>query len=161
MRGLWIDRTALSVARARGKKVSESDFAEPKELRLEPLPSLAHLSLRQYRDVIVEMVREIEKETLLRHRENRTKPLGVEKVLSTNPHHRPKDVPSSPRPWFHALSREVRKAMRDALTWIVAAYREAARRFKEGEFNVEFPEGTFPPARPFTKVMRLPLLDPG
>ncbi len=161
MRGVWIDRTAMAAARARGKRVSEADFAVTKELRLEPLPSLAHLSSREYRQVIVEMVREIEKETLLRHREDGTTPLGVERILSTNPHRRPKDIPRSPRPWFHALSRRVRKAMRDALTWIVAAYREAARRFREGEFDVEFPEGTFPPSRPFVRVMRLGPLEPG
>ncbi len=161
MHGTWIDRTALSKARSRGKDFVEDDFAHPKTLHLEPLPSLAYLSSRQYRDLIVDMVRQIEQETLLQHQEEGTVPLGVEAILSRDPHKRPEQVPRSPRPWFHALSRQMRKAMRDALTWIVAAYRQAAARFKQGEFDVEFPEGTFPPPRPFVSVTRLPLLEPG
>ena len=49
----------------------------------------------------------------------------------------------------HALSREMRQALRAALAWIMVQYREAAERLKDGEYDVLFPEGTFPPARPF------------
>ncbi len=158
MEGIWIDRTALSIARSRGRDVTEADFEVSKTLHLEPVPSQRHLSSRQYRDLIVDMVREIERETLLQHQEKGTVPLGVEAILSRDPHYRPESPPSSPRPWFHALSCRARESLREALVWIHVAYREAADRLKAGELDVDFPEGTFPPSRPFVGVTHPPLL---
>ena len=149
LRGLWIDRTAYNQARSRGRDVTLADFTEELELRLSPIPSQNHLTPHEYRQLMIEIVREVENETLLRHRQNQTAPLGVQAIMDQRPHDRSGDPTSSPRPWFHALSRDAREAMRTALTWIVAAYREAAKRFRSGDFGVEFPEGTFPPARPF------------
>ena len=149
MRGIWIDRRALSQAKSRGEDVTETDFTEELELRLTPIPSLDHLSPQAYRRLILDLVREIEDETVQMHRESQTVPLGIEAVLNRHPHHRPKPQEESPRPWFHALSRESRRAMRTALTWILAAYREAADRYRAGDLGVAFPEGTFPPPRPF------------
>ena len=149
MKGEWTDRTAYHRARNRGEDVSEADFTEEIELHLTPLPSLAHLAARDYRQLMLEIVREIEDETLQRHRENDTVPLGVDAIMSRHPHHRPERKPSTPRPWFHAISREAREAMRSALLWIVAAYRVASERYRAGEYDAVFPEGTFPPARPF------------
>ena len=161
MKGEWVDRTAFYRARNRGETVTEADFTEEMELHLTPLPSLAHLPVREYRKMMLEMVREIEQETLQRHRENETVPLGVDAILSRHPHYRPGQTPSSPRPWFHAVSREARAAMRTALIWIVAAYREASERFRAGAYDVAFPEGTFPPARPFIDPWHKAPLVPG
>ena len=156
MKGLWIDRRGLCRARSRGEKVTEADFTEELELRLSPLPSLAHLDPEAYRRLMIEMVREVEEETAQRHRENGTAPLGVEGVLSRDPHELPRRRPrKTPRPWFHAVSRDVRQAMRTALTYIVVAYREASERYRAGDFGVKFPKGTFPPARPFVRPVEL------
>lgn len=149
MQGVWVDRTAYGRAKRRGQAVSEADFTEELELHLTPLPSLSHLSATEYRQLMIEMVREIEEETLVRHQENGTAPLGVDKILNRRPDYRPKQEPNSPRPPFHAASRRARKAMHAALAWIVAAYRDAAERLRTGELTVEFPEGSFPPALPF------------
>ena len=149
MEGIWVNRTDYGKALRRGEDVSEQDFTESHKLHLEPVPSRAHLSSRQYRDLMIEMVREVEQETRARHKLDRTVPIGAQAVLARDPHHRPSDPPSSPRPWFHALDPEVRQALRAALVWIMAAYRQAASRLKKGEYDVLFPEGTFPPARPF------------
>ena len=102
MIGIWVDRTALGEARRKkgGDKVSEEDFTEKLELRLEPVPSLAHLSPESYRKVIAGLVREIEQETIQRHRVDGTAPLGALAVLRRDPHYRPVEPPRSPRPWF-------------------------------------------------------------
>ena len=149
MKGLWIDRSAYHKARNRGEDASAADFAEELELSLSPVPSQNHLAPEEYRQLMIDMVRQVEAETLLRHKEENTAPIGIRKIMDRDPHYRSGKEKTSPRPWFHALSREARKAMRTALTWIVAAYREAAERYRQGDFGVEFPEGTFPPARPF------------
>ena len=154
MKGVWIDRTRLGKAQRAGKKVPEKDFTEEYELRLDPVPSLAHLSSESYRKVILGLVQEIEEETLARHRLDGTAPIGAQAVLSRDPHHRQKEPPSSPRPWVHALSREERLKLRGALVWIMAVYREAAERFRKGEYDVEFPLGTFPPSRPFVTSIK-------
>ena len=149
MEGIWIDRKGLPTARSQGKKVTEEDFTEVLTLELSPLPSLAHLSPQAYRQWMVEMVREVEKETLQMHRENETVPLEVEAILRQDPHALPTPRKKTPRPWCHAFSREARKAIYEALLWITAAYREASERYRAGEYDVAFPEGTFPPARPY------------
>ncbi len=161
LQGEWVDRTAYYQARSRGKDVSEADFTEQLELHLSPVPSLAHLPSTEYRQVMIGMVRDIEEETLQRHRENGTVPLGIQAILSRDPHSRPEQKPSSPRPWFHGISRQAREAMRTALIWIVAAYREASERFRQGEYDVAFPEGSFPPARPFVNPCAEGPLVPG
>ena len=152
MKGIWVNRTELGKARRRGKKVSEKDFTEEHELTLEPVPSLAHLSPEAYRKVVLGLVREIEEETLARHRVDGTAPIGVQAVLSQDPEYRQMVPPKSPRSWVHALSHEERQRVRAALLWLVAAYRAAADRFRKGEYHVEFPAGTFPPTRPFVAL---------
>ena len=157
MKGIWIDRTALGKARRRSKDVTEDDFTEEHELYLEPVPSMAHLSSQEYRDLMIRMVREVEQETLARHKMDGTAPLGVQAILARDPHHRPSDPPKSPQPWFHALSRETKEKIKAALILILVAYRKAAERLKDGELDVRFPEGTFPPARPFVKPQAMGL----
>ena len=151
MKGVWVDRTALGIARRRGEDVSEADFSHEMEVRLTPPPSLAHLSSRDYRALIVDLVREIEQETAAMHARRGTTPLGPEAVLKRDPHHQPAAVERSPRPWFHTFRPEVRQAMRAGLLLIVAAYRDAAERLKGGERDVRFPEHTFPPSLPFVE----------
>ncbi len=152
LRGVWIDRTGLYKARGRGRQVTEEDFTEELELRLEPLPSLAHLSKADYRDLMRSMIDEVEEETGAMHRQAGTKPLGVAAILNRRPAERLGQIPRSPRPWFHARRLEIKQAIREALVQIVSAYREASRRLRNGDVKVRFPEGVFPPPLPFSQV---------
>lgn len=149
--GIWVDRTALNAAERRGENVTEDDFTEVKHLVLEPLPGQAHLSPEAYRQIVLDKVTEIETETAAKHAVEKTQPTGAGAVLSRNPHHEPENVSKSPRPWFHAMDREVRRAMRTALTLIAVAYREAVERLKAGDRKARFPEHTFPPGLPFVR----------
>ena len=152
LRGVWVDRTALCVARSRGKQVSEADFTEERTLRLDPLPGLAHMSRQARALVVLDWVREIEQETAARHRSEGTSPVGVAAVLARDPHYRPEVEPSSsPRPWFHAWSKSAREALRTAFLYFLSAYRAAADRLKAGEADVQFPDYCFPPAMPFVR----------
>ena len=159
MKGVWINRTAFHAALNRGEDVFEEDFAEEKEVHLKPLPSLAHLSREERRQIVLDMVRNIENEAIAKHKADGTTPLGVQGILSRDPHYRPKKLKKSPRPWFHAFDPKIRKAMVTALLLIVAAYRDAADRVKEGCKNVQFPIHTFPPGLPF--VREVEILEPG
>ena len=151
MIGEWIDRTALRRALDRGEKVSEKDFTEELELRLSPIPAMAHLSAEAYRREIRVLVREIEDETAAMHKVDGTRPLGVDKVKAQDPEERPDKVKKSPRPWFHARNPEVRRQIRQALVRIHEAYRKAAEELKEGNRNAAFPVHSFPPGLPFVR----------
>lgn len=151
LKGIWIDRTAFQSARGRGESCSLEDFTERLDLYLEPLPSQRHLGRSERQAVILDLIREIEQETLARHRREGTSPLGVAAVLGANPLSGPLRPKTSPKPLVHAATKKVRRMMIDALFLIVAAYRDAAERLKRGAESVAFPEGTFPPGLPFVE----------
>lgn len=157
--GEWVDRTALREAMDRGENVTEEDFVEGLELKLSPIPSLAHLSPESYRLRLLELVGDIEEETAARHAADGTRPAGPKAVLGQNPIRRAKGGEKRPRPWFHGLRKEVREAMRTALVYITVAYREAAERLKAGDRHARFPIHTFPPGLPF--VREVEVLEPG
>ena len=76
-------------------------------------------------------------------------PLGVEKILEQDPETRPETLDRSPAPFAHAATRKIRKELRDAYGWFVAAYREAADKLRKGDRDAAFPPGSFPPHLPF------------
>mgnify|MGYP002842471129 CR=1 FL=1 len=45
----------------------------------------------------------------------------------------------------HASTIEVWRAYREERGLFLAAYREASERYRAGEYEVEFPKGSFPP----------------
>jgi len=148
MKGTWRDRTSECHARARGER---KEFASIETVRLSPLPLLEGMSVEQARQYVVNAVREIEQETREHHQQNGTQSVGPRKILEQNPHASPVEFHSSPAPWFHCVSRQRYRELRDARALTIAAYREAAERLKKGDANVVFPAGTFPPAAPFVE----------
>ena len=151
LRGEWVDRTAFRRARERGESVTEADFTEILEVSLSPVPSLAHLSMSQYRDEMRGLVRQIEQETQAMHRLQGTRPLGVEKLRRMEEPGPRASEERRPRPWFHAVDPAVRQGMRTALIYIAAAYRDAAGRLRGGDRSARFPVHTFPPGLPFVR----------
>jgi hypothetical protein len=77
------------------------------------------------------------------------KPLGPKAILAQDPFDRPEQPKKSPAPLFHAVKREVRKALWEAYAWFVAAFREAAEKLRAGDLAPNFPIGSFPPPLPF------------
>lgn len=148
LKGIWIDRDAYRAAQARGESVSESDFAEPVELKLSPLPCWAHLSSRRYRAAVTDVIREIEQETAAMHRRRGTLPLGPEQVRQQDPW-RPRQLERRPCLWVYGRSLEAVKTLLQGLKTVVVAYRAAADLLRTGSRNVRFPQNCFPPALPF------------
>lgn len=161
LRGIWIDRSGYYRAKQRGKDVTLEDFTEHLELPLEPLPCWRDVEPATRRRYVLEIVRQIEVETAAQHRELGSRPMGAEAVLAGDPHFRPDALESSPQPLFHAARQEIRDTMREALALIYAAYLEAARRLREGDRTVEFPENTFPPGLPFVVPSSRVIWEPG
>ena len=151
LKGIWIDRSGYYRARRRDENVTLEDFTEHLELSIAPLPCWAHLSQESRRDLVLDIIREIEKETAANHAENGTTPLGVKAVLASDPHDYPRKLKKSPQPLFHAFRKRVRQEMKEAYSLILAAYCEASKCLRAGERNAEFPENSFPPGLPFVE----------
>lgn len=155
--GVWVDRSALYRARlnARARKRSHRrqvravDFEETLVVELSPLPCWAHLTPEEYLRRVRREIASIEAETAERHRRDGTRPLGRRAILRQDPHYRPPHAKRSRPPLIHSVSRAVRKAYEEAYRLLVSAYREASARLRAGQLDVAFPEGTFPPGRPF------------
>lgn len=150
--GTWFDRTQEYRKNRRTRAGQEIEvFPSMQTVKLAPLPSIEDMSVDERQHWYVTAVREVEEETAQMHRSARTRPMGVPAILRQNPLSKPKDFESSPAPKFFALTREEFEAMRDVRRSKVNAYREAARRLKEGELDARFPEGCFPPRLPFVE----------
>ena len=94
-------------------------------------------------------MREINESAAAARAESLIPPLGPAGVRAQNPETRPKKMRKSPAPFCHALRKAVRKALWEAYGHFVAAFREAAERWREGDRNAAFPVGSFPPGLPF------------
>jgi len=70
-------------------------------------------------------------------------PLGVEQILAQDPETRPKTLDRSPAPFVHAATWKIRKELREAYGWFVAAYKEAADKLRKGDRG-----GLIPKLRP-------------
>ena len=71
--------------------------------------------------------------------------LGVRAVKAQHPHTRPEHLERSPRPLGHASTRQALKELREQYRAFVAAFREAAARWRRGDFSASFPLFSFPP----------------
>ena len=149
LRGKWYDRTALYEATRWGREIDPDDFAEEEEVLLTPLPCWSDLSKEEIQELVRTMLEEVETNAAARHRAQGTRPAGIRAILAHHPHERPQRLKRSPRPWFHARTREGRLLMREAYRLFAEAFRDAAELVLRGHPSPRFPQGSFPPGKPF------------
>ena len=149
LRGKWYDRTAHFNSSRWGGTTDPEDFCEEEPVVLTPLPCWADLPPAEVRQLIQCMLEAVESEAAARHRSQGTRPAGVRAVLAHHPHERPQRLKRGPRPWFHAKTREGRAWMRESYRLFAEAFRDAAQLLVRGVHDPAFPEGSFPPGRPF------------
>ncbi len=138
--GRWRDRTREYHARGAG---NTQVFMCIERLHLTPLPcwrDQTTLWMRQRVQELVDLVCE----------ENSGQIVGD--PPNPKPTKRPARIKRSPVPLFHCATKAARKALYEAYSWFVAAYRDACERLKAGHENATFPPGSFPPPRPFVPV---------
>jgi hypothetical protein len=152
-RGIWVNRTA--VCRARHNRPAtppkQGDYEQEEILALSQLPCWQDLSWEGYQSRVQALVKQVEKDTRVRHRNEGTRPLGRKRVLRQNPHRAPKHPKKGPGPLIIAASKSVKKAFEAAYRDVVAIYMAASARLRAGDRQVRFPEGTFPPALAFVQ----------
>ena len=149
IRGIWHDRTLESRQSRCGKKVDSDLVHHVEALELTQLPCWEKLSADDYQARVAEIVERVEAEAAERRRQEGKSCLGKDRVLEQDPLGAPKSSARSPRPLFHAISERARKAMREAFKAFFDAFLLASADFLEGKVDAVFPDGSFPPARPF------------
>jgi putative transposase len=149
LEGYWFDRTQEYLARRRKEDFGPLQYATRETLELEPLPCWKHLTPDQRQKRAAALVSEIEGEAAARRERTGTPPLGPAAILVQNPQSQPAKTKKSPAPAVHAVSLAVRRELRNAYFWFVAAYRDAAEKLRAGKSDPAFPTGCFPPALPF------------
>ena len=147
--GTWFDQTQEYAARRRGEKFDRRKYATQEILVLSPLPCWKHLSEEVRRQLVVEMIADIEAEAALRRQRSGSQVLGASAVRGQHPFDRPARPKRSPAPLFHAASKLVRQELWAAYAWFVAAFREASAKLRAGNRLARFPAGSFPPPLPF------------
>lgn len=151
--GRWYNRTREYAERQRTGEADEEEFASEERLELSPVPCWKHLSDEEYRRRVADLVEQVVEEAACERRRTGQKVAGVQKILRTKPLSYPKSVEKSPKPRFHTFRRAVYKTLWEAYSWVLAAYRDAADRLREGDRTAAFPEGTHPPSLPFVPFL--------
>ncbi|MCO4762958.1 MAG: transposase [Myxococcales bacterium] len=144
--GVWTDFTARYNARRRKSYVpTPGEFDTVYEVRMSPLPCWSETSTDVWRQSVRNLAAGIDAEAAQRRTESGVRVLGAAAVLAADITTR---VPLRSRrraPSVHASRAVVRARLKAGLRAITHAYMEASARFRDGEWDVEFPEGTFRP----------------
>ena len=156
MQGRWLDRTAAYKARQRDKSASLDQFSKEGFLHFEKLPCWAHMVDEEYRREIAHLLDEIRREAAdIRRCESiplRSRRKARRALCRINPRSRPASPKQGPAPFCHASTRGAREELRQAYRHFVDAYRAAASALRQGNADVTFPEGCFPPGLPFVPI---------
>ncbi|HEX8822024.1 MAG TPA: hypothetical protein VF794_19010 [Archangium sp.] len=138
----WSKRGSEDMGGAQGRFARQ--WAEPVELELAPLPCWKGLGEEERQRAVRGLVEDVEAEARARG-----KPAwGRRAVVTQHPHTRPEHLERSPRPLGHASTRQALRELREQYRAFVAAFREAAARWMQGDFSVCFPPFSFPPRVP-------------
>lgn len=157
LRGTWFDRSAEYRARAVGKDIKPGEFATTFDVKLSPLPCLLDLTEDQRQAHYRRVVRDIDAAAFAANKEKGRAPMGVDKILAQNPHHRPEKPDRSPAPLVHAHDEAKRNEFLCAYREFVINFRAAVQSLLSQAKHITdlFPDWAFPPPLPF-KAATLP-----
>ena len=151
LRGTWHDRSGEYRARAAGKDIKPGDFTTTFDVKLTPLPCVLDMTADQQQAHYRRVLREIDAAAYAANKEKGRIPLGVDKILAQDPHHRPEAPDRSPAPLVHAHDDEKRDEFLHAYRVFVINFRAGVESLKaKAKQIIElFPDWAFPPALPF------------
>jgi hypothetical protein len=149
LEGLWFDRTQEYIARRKGEAFDPLKYATREILTLEPLPCWKDLDPEKRRELIANLVQEIEEEAAAARKRSGVQVAGAAAVLAHHPHDHAEKPKKGPAPLFHAATAEMRKFLWSLYAELVAKFRDAAEKLRAGDRKAVFPPGSFPPALPF------------
>ncbi len=148
LHGEWIDRTAMYREGLQRQATAAAKFIATEILVLTDLPCFDGVAKEKQRDWMRQCVEQIVAEARIANagRKRRTS-----RIQSREPRRGTTAIQPLRRsraPWFHVASAARGRELRVEYALFLAMFRAAAERLKRG-FQATFPEGCFPPARPF------------
>lgn len=131
----------------RNPRLRLKDFIVWRQLEITPLPCFAGMKPEQIQTFVRKQVHEVEEEKAQEHKRQGRTFMAVSKLFEVDP----KDKPKEPRkkgarqPLVHASSLEAEKAYEEKYNEVRQQHRVASIAFRAGDFEVEFPPGTYRP----------------
>lgn len=147
----WIDWSKFISKKSYNTNVVEDDFSTPYTLTYSKLPGYEETSINEYQKLLNNEValreqrireeREIKKQGFLG-----TARLHAQK-LGTCPKETKTSGRYSIRPLALSLCQESRRLFLEGYFALKAMFTDASYRFRNGDFSITFPQGTYPPPR--------------
>ncbi len=137
----WTKRWKMEVAEDKNVgRFSEQCPSENEAIVLTPLPCWAHLAAGQRAQLAAQLVADIDASA-----PRGRAPLGPRAIVGQDPHGRPVHTKHSARPKAHASTKALWTAAVHKYQAVLAAFREASRKWLRGFLDVEFPPHCFRP----------------
>jgi REP element-mobilizing transposase RayT len=133
-------RKACTRAKHTGERVSIRDFQTQHTLRITPLPEFKHLSAEERRAALLKLIQQRVARIKKERKAQGLGFLGREKILRQRHTAVPRSVKRAPRPICYTKSREAKKRFMEWFFAWLESYRQASKRFRAGEFLVQFPK---------------------
>lgn len=144
----WIDHKQLRKLRRRADSdevVDPSRAAETYELEVTNPPDLADCTAAEAGEEIFSDLEVLCRDWVGSQRLEGEEFAGAERVREQDPLARPGEPPEGPEPLCHTTDPEKREEYRQKLTNVTNRYRKALQRWRDGNAEVSFPPGTYPP----------------
>ena len=144
-----VDWTDYNNRSRTNQKLTIEECTHTYEMKYARLPGYEHLSHSEYREVMLKKF-ETRRQEILKIREEKGQAFATrEQLLQTIPGAKPRSTKTSTRntnrPLCLTLCSEARKTFLKWYFAFVEDYRAASRKFRDGDFSVIFPEGTYRP----------------
>ncbi len=149
LRGTGLNKTKYHNANRGNLPRAKSEFIETYEFHLSPPPMLEALSPTEQRKEVYRMVKHAEVHYLSRR--DRKPVLGMAKVLSFSPIHRPERPERRPRRRFACDTIEKETELLERYREFIGEYKRTFGGFRRASclhrrFHSEWPPGSYPPA---------------
>ncbi len=134
----------------KGKRLSIQEFQTEHKLRLTPLPQYTHLSLKERRIALSNLIRERISRIKTERKLKGLGFLGRRNIMRQRHTDVPLKVKRRPRPICYTKSWEAKKSF---MNWFFAwleSFREASRLFRSGNRLVQFPDHSLMPPHHYT-----------
>jgi len=133
-------------AKRKNRSVSKKDFWEYHELSFERLPEYASLSKDDYRQKLLSELEKQRANLVTKRKAEGKEFLGRERLRKIVPGSYPTNPKTGGmRPIVLSVSLEAKKRVLNWYFSIVEQYRLASEAYRNGDFNVSFPDGTYRP----------------
>ncbi len=142
----WIDKAAFWRAGGPDNEGHRlKDYLKWTTWETTPLPHLADMTVYQHQTYIRKSVRKQEQTFEAKRKEENRTVMGVSALYEIDPRDHPKTRKKTRQPSCHSSTIEAKLAFEEEWREFLKQYLEASGNYRDGNFNREFPQGSFRP----------------